>query len=43
MQQEMEAVVAEVIDRQLKLLTSIKGIGVTLAPALIIATGGFTY
>ena len=25
------------------LLTSIKGIGVTLAAALIVATGGFTY
>ncbi len=43
MRQEMEAVVTEVFDRQLKLLTSIKGIGVTLATALIIATGGFTY
>ena len=43
MQQEMEAVVTEVFDKQLKLLTSIKGIGVTLATALIIATGGFTY
>lgn len=43
MQQEMEAVVSGVFDRQLKLLTSIKGIGVTLATALIIATGGFTY
>ena len=43
MQQEMEEVVSEVFDRQLKALTSIKGIGVTLATALIIATGGFTY
>ena len=43
MQQEMEAVASEVFDKQLKLLTSIKGIGVTLATALIIATGGFTY
>ena len=43
MQQEMEIVVSDVFDRQLKLLTSIKGIGVTLATALIIATGGFTY
>lgn len=43
MQQEMEGVVSEVFDRQLKALTSIKGIGVTLATALIIATGGFTY
>lgn len=43
MRQEMEAVVTDVFDKQLKLLTSIKGIGVTLATALIIATGGFSY
>ena len=43
MQKEMEAVVSDVFDRQLKLLTSIKGIGITLATALILATGGFTY
>ena len=43
MQQEMEEVVSEVFARQLKALTSIKGIGVTLASAHIIATGGFTY
>ena len=43
MQREMEAMVSDVFDTQLKLLTSIKGIGVTLATALIIATGGFTY
>lgn len=43
LQQEMESVVSDVFDRQLKLLTSIKGIGITLATALIIATGGFTY
>ena len=43
MQQEMEAVVSDVFDKQMKLLISIKGIGVTLASALIIATGGFTY
>ena len=29
--------------KQMELLTSIKGIGVTLATALIMATGGFTY
>jgi transposase len=29
--------------KQMSLLTSVKGIGVTLATALIIATGGFTY
>lgn len=43
MQQEMEEVVSGVFARQLKALTSIKGIGVTLASAFIIATGGFTY
>ena len=43
MQQEMEEVVSEVFAGQLKALTSIKGIGVTLASALIIAIGGFTY
>lgn len=43
MQLEMEEVVANVFEEQFKLLTSIKGIGVTLATALIIATGGFTY
>ena len=30
-------------DRQIKLLTSIKEIGITLATALIVATGGFSY
>ena len=29
--------------KQMELLTSIKGIGITLAAALIMATGGFTY
>ena len=29
--------------KQMELLTSIKGIGVTLAAALIMSTGGFTY
>jgi len=29
--------------KQMDLLTSVKGIGITLAAALIIATGGFTY
>ena len=43
MQQEMEEIVSDVFEKQLKALTSIKGIGVTLATALIIATGGFTY
>lgn len=39
---EMEDVVAKTFEKQLEKLTSIKGIGVTLATALIIATGGFT-
>lgn len=43
MEQEMENAVTDVFDKQIKLLTSIKGIGVTLATALIISTGGFTY
>ena len=43
LQQEMESVSAEVFDHQMKVLTSVKGIGVTLATALIISTGGFTY
>ena len=29
--------------KQMDLLTSVKGIGITLAAALIMATGGFTY
>lgn len=40
---EMESVVTEVFDRQIKLLTTVKGIGITLATALVISTGGFTY
>ena len=32
----------QTFEKQLKLLTSIKGIGLTMATALIIATGGFT-
>ncbi|MBD5255068.1 MAG: IS110 family transposase [Barnesiella sp.] len=43
MRLEMEAVASEVFDRQIKLLTTIKGIGITLATALVISTGGFTY
>lgn len=40
---ELVQTAESVFDKQLKALTSIKGIGVTLATALIIATGGFTY
>lgn len=43
LRQEMEEVVSQVFEKQLELLTSIKGIGVALATALIISTGGFTY
>lgn len=43
----MEAEIASVAEskcgEQVRLLTSVKGIGVTLATALIVATGGFTY
>ena len=34
---------SSLFDRQMALLTSIKGIGTAIASALIIATGGFTY
>lgn len=43
LQQEMEEVVSDVFEKQFKALTTIKGIGVTLATALIVSTGGFTY
>ena len=43
MEKEMEKKVSDVYESQLRLLTSIKGIGVTIATALIIATGGFSY
>lgn len=40
---ELAQVAESVFDKQIKALTSIKGIGLTLATALVIATGGFTY
>lgn len=43
MEQEMAEIAEDAFAAQLKLLTSVKGIGITLATALIIATGGFTY
>lgn len=43
LQQEMEEVIAQVFHKQMQSLTTIKGIGTSLAAALIIATGGFTY
>lgn len=45
--EQLEAELADIasaeFDKQLKALTSIKGIGITLATALLLATGGFTY
>ena len=44
---QLEAELADIasaeFDKQLKALTSTKGIGITLATALILTTGGFTY
>ena len=45
--EQLEAELADIasaeFDKQLKALTSTKGIGITLATALILTTGGFTY
>ena len=43
LQSELTGLVEAEFSRQLALLTTIKGIGITLATALIITTGGFTY
>ena len=43
MEEELASLVQNEFKKQMDLLTSIKGIGVTLATALIITTGGFTY
>jgi len=43
LQSELTELVEVEFSRQLALLTTIKGIGITLATALIITTGGFTY
>lgn len=43
LEEELVQTAENVFAGQLKALTTIKGIGVTLAAALIIATGGFTY
>ncbi len=42
LEKELADVTEKEFDRQLKLLTSVKGIGITLATALIIATAGFS-
>ena len=43
MEEELASLAKNEYKKQMELLTSIKGIGVTLATALIVATGGFTY
>lgn len=43
LEDDLAIVARSVYEKQMSLLTSIKGIGVTLAAALIMATGGFTY
>ena len=43
MEEEITNLSNKEFKRQMELLTSIKGIGNTLASALIVATGGFTY
>lgn len=42
-EEELASKATQEFEEQSKLLTSIKGIGTTLAIALIVATGGFTY
>ncbi len=41
LEEELVELASSEYDKQVKLLTSVKGIGVTLATALIVATGGF--
>lgn len=43
MEEELASLAQGEYKKQMDLLTSIKGIGFTLAAALIVATGGFTY
>lgn len=43
MEEELASLAQGEYKKQMNLLTSIKGIGVTLATAFIVATGGFTY
>ena len=43
MEEELASLAEDEYKKQMDLLTSIKGIGITLATALIVATGGFTY
>ena len=43
MEEKLTSLAESEYKKQMDLLTSIKGIGVTIAAALIVATGGFTY
>lgn len=43
LESELAEIASSEFDKQLEALTSIKGIGITLATALILTTGGFTY
>lgn len=43
LEEELACLAQNEYKKQMELLTSIKGIGITLATALIITTGGFTY
>ena len=43
MEENITSLANQEYKKQMELLTSIKGIGVTLAATLIIVTGGFTY
>ena len=43
MEEELASLAQDEYKKQMDLLTSIKGIGITLAAALIVATGGFPY
>lgn len=43
LEEDLSTLAKKEYKKQMDLLTSIKGIGVTLAAALIMATGGFTY
>lgn len=42
LESELAALASSEFDKQVKLLTSVKGIGITLATALVVATGGFS-
>jgi transposase len=43
LESELANIAISEFEKQIKALTSIKGVGITLATALIVSTGGFTY